>query len=239
MNLKCLFNAVLKFIPMLSPYHWVPVAVAVADAVPVPVAEDVEVPVLVGEPVEVLVLLPLDVPVPVELVVPVAVDVLVALAVAEADPVFVPDVVIEADEVLVDVLVAEDVPVDVGVDELVPVDVGEAVPVDVAVELLVVVAVDEDVLVDELDATETPTCPPRTCQRYVEAVSETEISDSMSPASANVADVSRAAFQPAAAVTAMSPPPSVSIRRTKRMPGFVGGAKMRVSPDAPDVISQI
>lgn len=202
-----------------------------------PVAEDVEVPVLVGEPVKVLVLVLLDVPVPVELAVPVAVDVLVALAVAEADPVFVPDVVIEADEVLVDVLVPDAVLVEVGVDELVPVDVGEAVPVDVDVGLLVVVAVAEDVLVDELDATETPTCPPRTCQRNVVAVSETEIRDSRSPASANVADVSRALLSPSAAPTTMSPP-SEYIRSTKRMPAFVGGASVRVSVVV-DVISQI
>lgn len=60
----------------------------------------------------------------------------------------------------------------------------------------------------------------------------------MSPASANVALVSRAAFRPFSAVTTMSPP-SVSIRKTKRIPGFVGLASVLVSLAPTEVISQI
>lgn len=221
----------------------------VADfvAVLVLVAEDVDVDVLVGVPVDVLDLVPVDVPVPVELAVPVLVGVELKLAVAEAEPVFVPDVVIVADELLVPVAVELPVLVLVGVVVLVAVEVdvaepvevlvGEAVPVAVDVADPVVVEVAEAEPEDELDAMATPTCPPSTCQRYVVAVSETEISDSISPASANVADVSRAVFNPSAAPTTMSPP-SAYIRSTKRMPAFVGGARVRVSVVV-DVISQI
>lgn len=214
--------------------------VAVADAVPVdvPVPEDVDVLVLVAEPVDVLVLVGVDVPVPVELAVAVLVDVLLALAVADAEFDLVPDVVMVADEVLVDVLVAEAVLVEVGVLVLVPVDVGEAVAVEVDVAEAVPVDVDVEVADDELDAIAAPSCPPQTCQRNVVAVNETEIRDSRSPASANVALGSRAVLKPAEAVTTMSPP-SVSIRRTNRMPGFVGSASVRVSLAPTDTISQI
>lgn len=68
---------------------------------------------------------------------------------------------------------------------------------------------------------------------------DTEIRLRKSDASANVAVVSSATFRPAEAVTTTSPPPSVFNRITSRMPGFVGLASVRVSPEAPDTISQI
>lgn len=59
----------------------------------------------------------------------------------------------------------------------------------------------------------------------------------MSPASAKVALTSRAVLNPLDAVTTISPP-SVSIRRTKRIPDLVGFARVRVSVVV-DTISQI
>ena len=91
----------------------------------------------------------------------------------------------------------------------------------------------------EVEAISVPRFPSRASQRYNPAEIVTEINDRKSLASANVACVSRATLYPAGAVTTMSPPPSVFIRRTKRMPGFVGVARVRVWPDAPEVISQI
>jgi hypothetical protein len=95
--------------------------------------------------------------------------------------------------------------------------------------------------VDDGDADEitVPTLPESTSHLKVVAVSETLISDRKSEASANVAVVSSATFSPAAAVSTASPPPSVFKRMTSRMPGFVGLASVRVSPEAPVTISQI
>lgn len=194
---------------------------------PVAVAVGVAVLVAVAEPVAVLVLVAVAVFVLVALAVAVEVAVAVLLAVALAEPVFVPVVLIVADDVLVEVAVALAVLVEVGVAVLVDVAVADLVLVDVAVE----------VAVELEEATAAPIWPSRTCQRYVVAVSDTEIKDRRSPALANVALVSNAVFRPFAAVTTMSPP-SVSIRSTKRMPGFVGFARMRVSV-AVEVISQI
>uniref|UniRef100_A0A6M3JTW3 Uncharacterized protein n=1 Tax=viral metagenome TaxID=1070528 RepID=A0A6M3JTW3_9ZZZZ len=115
--------------------------------------------------------------------------------------------------------------------EIVAVEVEVAVPVEVEVAVAVAVAV--------LVAIPTPICPSSTCQRYVVAVSDTEISDNRSPASANVALVSRAVFRPPAAPTTIAPPPSVSIRSTKRIPARVGATRVRVSADAPETISHI
>lgn len=67
----------------------------------------------------------------------------------------------------------------------------------------------------------------------------TEISGRKSLTSANTACVSRATLNPSAHVTTMSPPPSVFMRSVRRMPGFLGTFRVRVSPDAPDVSSQI
>ena len=105
------------------------------------------------------------------------------------------------------------------------------VAVDVDVELDVAVAVDVDVDIVTPFLTSTS-------QRYVVAVNDTEIIDSMSPASANVATVTKAAFSPFEAVNTMSPPPSVFIRAMKRIPGLVGLTRVRVSFDAPLVSSQ-
>lgn len=95
----------------------------------------------------------------------------------------------------------------------------------------------------EAEAMTVPRFPSRASQRYEPPGPDpeivTEISERKSLASANVAFVSSATLYPAGAVTTMSPPPSVFILRTKRMPGFVGFASVRVSPDAPEVISQI
>ena len=145
----------------------------------------------------------------VDVLVEVDVDVLDEVAVAEA--LNVPEVVSEPDIDCVLVLVEEDVAVDVAV--------GVAVAVPVA------------------EARATPVCT-RTSQRYVVAVSDTDISDRLSPASANTALVSKAAFNPFATLTVATPPPSVSSRRMNRIPGFVGLARIRVSEDAPVVISQ-
>ena len=60
----------------------------------------------------------------------------------------------------------------------------------------------------------------------------------MSPASANVATVTNAAFSPFAAVSTISPPPSVTSRTMKRIPGLVGFSSVLVSFDAPLVSSQ-
>ena len=194
-----------------------------------PVAVAVALPVLVLVPVAVavLVLVGVDVFVLVEVAVLLEVPVAVLLAVALAEPVFVPVVLIVADDVLVEVADDVAVLVEVAVAVLVPVEVGVAVLVDV--ELAVAV---------ELElAIAAPIWPSRTCQRYVVAVNDTEISDSRSPASANVALASRAVFSPFSAVTTMSPP-SVSIRSTNRMPALVGLARTRVSVAA-EVNSQI
>lgn len=145
----------------------------------------------------------------VDVLVEVDVDVLDEVAVAEA--LNVPEAVSEPDIDCVLVLVEEDVAVDVAV--------GVAVAVPVA------------------EARATPVCT-RTSQRYVVAVSDTDISDRLSPASANTALVSKAAFNPFATLTVATPPPSVSSRRMNRIPGFVGLARIRVSEDAPVVISQ-
>ena len=145
----------------------------------------------------------------VDVLVEVDVDVLDEVAVAEA--LNVPEAVSEPDIDCVLVLVEEDVAVDVAV--------GVAVAVPVA------------------EARATPVCT-RTSQRYVVAVSDTDISDRLSPASANTALVSKAAFNPFATLTVATPPPSVFIRRTKRIPGLVGLASTRVSSEAPLVNSQ-
>jgi len=91
----------------------------------------------------------------------------------------------------------------------------------------------------DVDETTVPTLPSKTSQRCDPAEIVTEISDRKSLASANVACVSRATFRPAGAVTTTSPPPSVFNRSVKRIPGFVGVARVLVSPEAPDTISQI
>ena len=138
-------------------------------------------------------------------------DVEVLLEVAVAEALNVPEAVSEPDIDCVLVLVLDDVAVDVGV------------AVDVAVPVTVAIA--------------TPFLT-STSQRYVVAVNDTEIIDSMSPASANVATVTKAAFSPFEAVNTMSPPPSVFIRAMKRIPGLVGLTRVRVSFDAPLVSSQ-
>jgi hypothetical protein len=135
--------------------------------------------------------------------------------------------------VLVEVAVAEALKVPEAVSEpdmdcvLVDVAVDVAVAVDDAVGVAVALAV----------ANATPVLS-STSQRYVVAVSDTEIIDNMSPASANVALTSGTELSPFAAVTTASPPPSVSSRKTNRIPGFVGLARTLVSFDAPVVISQ-
>jgi hypothetical protein len=115
--------------------------------------------------------------------------------------------------------------------------VADDVVVLVAVDVAVEVAVELDVAVPLALAIATPVRS-STSQRYVVAVSETEIIDNISPTSANVALTSGIELRPFAAVTTASPPPSVFMRRTNRIPGLVGLAKTRVSPDAPVVISQ-
>ena len=110
------------------------------------------------------------------------------------------------------------------------------------------VDVDAEGLVDglldaEAEAMTVPMLLFSTSQRYVpegpEPETVTEISGRKSLASANTACVSPATLYPPVAVTTMSPPPSVFIRIVKRMPGFVGRASVRVSPEAPEVSSQI
>ena len=150
--------------------------------------------------------------------VPVALDVLVA----DAEALNVPEAVSEPDIDCVLLLVAVALPVAVDVDVAVALEVELDVAVAVAVEI----------------ATSTPVLT-STSQRYVVAVNDTEINDSMSPASANTAVVPKSAFRPFAAVTVALPPPSVRSRTMKRMPALVGFASVRVSPDAPVVISQI
>ncbi len=151
----------------------------------------------------------------------VGVDVEVFVEVLVAEALNVPEAVSEPDIDCVLLLVAVDVAVDVAVPVLLKDDVAVAVAVAVPVA----------------EARATPVCT-RTSQRYVVAVSDTDISDKLSPASANTALVSKAAFNPFATLTVATPPPSVSIRRVKRIPGFVGLARIRVSADAPVVISQ-
>lgn len=172
-------------------------------------------------PVAVAVAVPVDVllPVAVDVLVGVEVEVLEELPVAVA--LNVPEAVSEPDIDCVLVLELLDVAVDVPV----PVDVADRVEVDVAVAVLLA------------DASDAPSWT-STSQRYVVAVSETEIMDSMSPASPNVALFSSATLSPFSAVTTASPPPSVSSRSVKRIPGLVGLARIRVSADAPVVISQ-
>lgn len=91
----------------------------------------------------------------------------------------------------------------------------------------------------EADAMTVPMLPSRASQRNRPALTVTEMSDRKSLASAKVACVSPATLKPPVAVTTMSPPPSVFIRRTNRIPGLVGLGSVRVSPEAPLVISQI
>jgi len=158
-----------------------------------------------------------DVPVPDNVAVLVGVE--VEVAVADDEALNVPEAVSEPeiDCVLLLVPVAVAVPVPVGVTD----------EVDVAVDVAVPVAV----------ASAAPSCS-RTSQRYVVAVSETEIIDNESPASANVALTSGTAFNPFEALTTAFPPPSVFNRRINRIPGLVGLARTRVSFEAPVVISQ-
>ena len=151
----------------------------------------------------------------------VGVDVAVVVDVADAEALNVPEAVSEPDIDCVLLLVA----VDVAVVVAVPVLLADDVAVDVAVAVPVAVA------------NATPFCT-RTSQRYVVAVSDTEIIDSMSPASANVALTSGTELSPFSAVISATPPPSVRRRRTKRIPGLVGLARVRVSLEAPVVISQ-
>jgi hypothetical protein len=83
------------------------------------------------------------------------------------------------------------------------------------------------------------TLPSRISHRYVVfATVVTDTRDRMSSASANVAAVFTATLNPLAAVTTMSPP-SVNIRKTRRMPALVGLVRVRVSSAPTDTISQI
>ena len=190
------------------------VAVAVDEDVPVPDA----VAVLLEDAVGV------TVAVDVAVEVPDPVDVAEALKVPEAvsDP--------EIDCVLVLVLLPVEVEVAVGVAVEVIDEDAVAVTDDVDVEL--------DVAVPVAVATAAPVRT-RTSQRYVVAVSDTEISDRLSPTSAKTLYPASATSNPFAAVTVIAPPPSVFIRKTNRIPGFVGLARTRVSPEAPLVISHI
>jgi len=139
--------------------------------------------------VAVAVLLDVEVPVPVVVLVPVALAVVVLvpveLNVADAE-VVAPLVEAVAEEV--------DVPVEL------------AVVVDVAVELAVVVDVALNVAVPVAVAIAAPVRS-STSHRYVVAVNDTEIIDSISPTSANVALTSGTELRPFAAATTMSPPP--------------------------------
>lgn len=99
---------------------------------------------------------------------------------------------------------------------------------------------DVDGLLDaEADEMTVPRFPSRASQRWTPALTVTEIRDRKSLASAKVACVSPATLKPPVAVTTMSPPPSVFMRRTRRIPGLVGLGSVRVSPEAPETISQI
>lgn len=162
-----------------------------------------------------LVAVRLAVDVPVELAVDVLVAVELAVALAEVVPPLV-EAVAEDEDVAVELAVAVDVPV------------AEAVEVDVDVPVAVDVGV----------GTAAPVRT-STSQRYVVAVSDTEISDRLSPASAKLAYPTSDAFNPFSEVTVTSPPPSVFIRRIKRIPGLVGLASTRVSLEAPLVSSHI
>lgn len=153
-------------------------------------------------------------------VVLVPVDVAVAVEVLDAEALNVPEAVSEPDIDCVLLLVA----VAVAVEVEVPVAVTD--DVDVALDVAVAVAV----------ATAAPVRT-STSQRYVVAVRDTEISDTLSPASANTTVVVSATFNPFAEVTVIAPPPSVRRRKTARIPGLVGLASVRVSADAPLVSS--
>jgi hypothetical protein len=99
---------------------------------------------------------------------------------------------------------------------------------------------DVDGLLDaEAEAMTVPRFPSRASQRNTPALTVTEMRLRKSLASAKVACVSPATLKPPVAVTTMSPPPSVLIRRTSRIPGLVGLGSVRVSPEAPLTISQI
>lgn len=233
-------------------------------AVPVDVGLLVPVAVALAVPVEVALAVGLLVPVEViePLLVPVEVDdpVADALADAEAEALWVceavsdPEIDHVADElgelVEVELLVLVALPDELGEAVVVPdavadlvdvaealdeeVAVGDAVPVEVAVDDALAVAV--DVLVDR----DAATLPSRISQRYVVlATVVTETRDRMSSTSLNVAAVFSATLSPLAADTTRAPPPSVFSRNTKRIPGFVGLARVRVSPLAPTTISQI
>jgi hypothetical protein len=95
----------------------------------------------------------------------------------------------------------------------------------------------------EADAITVPMLLFSTSQRYEpegpDPDTVTEISGRKSLTSANTACVSRATLKPSAHVTTISPPPSVFIRMVARMPGFLGVFSVRVSPEPPDVSSQI
>lgn len=160
-------------------------------------------------------------PVPDSVAVLVGVAVEVLVDVRDAEALNVPDAVSEPDIDCVLLLVAVAVAVEVPVPE------ADRDDVDVELDVGVAVAV----------ATAAPVRT-RTSQRYVVAVSDTEISDTLSPASANTTVVVRATLSPFAAVTVIVPPPSVFIRRINRIPGLVGLASTRVSPEAPLVNSQ-
>ena len=106
------------------------------------------------------------------------------------------------------------------------------------------VEVDAEGLVDglvdgEVEAMAVPRFPSRASQRKTPAETVTEMRLRKSLASAKVAAVSPATLNPPVAVTTMSPPPSVFMRRTKRIPGLVGLGSVRVSPEAPETSSQI
>lgn len=185
-----------------------------------------------------LVAVEVSVAVPVAVLVSVAVLVEVPVAVAVDVVVPVGEFVLVPDPVAVTVAVAEvDTETDLVEEAVVDFDLEDDAVVDFEIETDA-----DDVVVADADdvAMPTPTCPPRVCQRngYVVLSRVTEINDSKSPASANVAVVSSAALKPAAAVTTMSPP-SAYIRSTKRMPAFVGAARVRVSAAPTEVISQI
>jgi hypothetical protein len=90
--------------------------------------------------------------------------------------------------------------------------VAEDVDVPVALDVVVDVAVAVDVAVPVAVAIAAPVRS-STSHRYVVAVSDTEIIDSISPTSPSVALTSGTELSPFAAETTMSPPPSVFILR--------------------------
>ena len=91
----------------------------------------------------------------------------------------------------------------------------------------------------EAEAMTVPRFPPPASQRKTPALTVTEMRGRKSLASAKFATVSPPTLNPPVAVTAMSPPPSVFMRRTKRIPGLVGLGSVRVSAEAPETSSQI